>query len=279
MKIYYENDAGRVDFGFGGSEINVLALEGFGTVNPEYKTSSYYGRDGEYTLDEHVGARCISISCDICATNMRVSKILGVLSSSGWLYVSFGEKHRRIYCRRTAINEASRFGKYMRFVFQLTSDMPYFESASVKNTNIYHMIKLIGPSFQFPTMFGKHIDTTSVINFGDKKCEPVLYIINNKVSNLQPIGFGIKITNRTTGQFLKLNTDTLENEIIAVDIPNRKIESNLRGNMLYCISEDTYLNSFVFEPGVNTVSVTNYNTNEKITVATEFSPRYAEAVY
>lgn len=279
MRIYYETEVGRVDFGFGGSEINVLALDGLGIVNPQYKTASYFSRDGEYTLDEHTGSRCISISCDICASNMRVSKILSVLSSPGWLYVSFGEKRRRIYCRRVAINEASRYGKYMRFVFQLTSDMPYFEDTVSKTSNIYHIIKLIGPSFQFPTMLGEFIDTASLMNFGDKKCEPVLYIINHSVSDSDSEGFGIQITNRTNGNFLKLNTDTIKDEIITIDIPNRTIESNLRGNMLYCISEDTYLNSFVFEPGLNVVSVTNSNTNEKITVVAEFSPLYAEAVY
>ncbi len=279
MKLYYENSIGRVSFGFGGEEINVLALEGLGIVNSKYKTVSYLSRDGEYTFDEHAGARCISISCDICASNMRISKILGILSSPGWLFMSFGEKHRRIYCRRTAVSEASRYGKYMRFVFQLTADMPYFESVYSKKADIYHIIKLIGPAFYFPTMLGKTVDTASIMNLGDKKCEPVLYIINNSILKSGSAGKGIEIKNKTNGAFLKLGTNTLKNEIITIDIPNRTIESNLRGNMLYCISEDTYLNSFVFDTGVNTISVANHNTNEKITVAAEFFPRYAEAVY
>ena len=279
MKIYYENSKGRVDFGFGDGELNVLALEGFGIVNPQYKTAEYYSHDGEYTLDEHTGARCISISCDIKASNMRVSKILGILSAPGMLVVSFGQKNRRIYCRRTAVSEAARFGKYLRFVFQLTADMPYFEEIYPKKSNIYHITKLIGPSFQLPAKLGELINTVSIMNIGDKKCEPVVYIVNNSVLPYESAGHGIEITNLTNGTFLKINTNTVKNEIITIDIPARTVESNLRGNLLYCISEDTYLNSFVFDTGVNVISVTNRNTNERITVAAEFYPRYAEAVY
>ena len=279
MKLYYENSIGRVDFGFGDGEINVLALDGFGPVNAQYKTWSYYGRDGEYTTDEHVSSRCISISCDMCGSNMRVSKILSVLSSPGWLHACFGEKNRRIFCRRTAVSEPSRFGKYIRCVFQLTADMPYFEDTAARNENVYHIIKLIGPSFKLPAMLGRFVTETTIMNSGDRKCEPVIYIINNKVLNCGSAGFGIEIRNKTNGSFLKLNTNTQPGEIITVDIPNRRIESNKKGNMLFCISDDTYLNSFVLEKGMNELSVINRNTNEKITVATEFSPRFAEAVY
>ena len=191
MKIYYENSIGHIDFGFGDEEINILALDGFGPVNAEYRTSSYHIRDGEYTIGEHTGARCISISCDICASNIRVSKILSVLSSPGWLYVSFGEKHRRIYCRRTAVSEATRYGKYMRFVFQLTSDMPYFESVHGRSEAVYNVVKLIGSSFKLPAMLSKFITGASITNSGDKKCEPVLYIINSGVYPCGSAGFGI----------------------------------------------------------------------------------------
>lgn len=279
MKLYYENSIGRIDFGFGDGEINVLSLGGFGPVNADYATSSYYGRDGEYTQNEHTGARYMAISCDMCGSNLRISKILSVLTSPGWLYASFGEKHRRIFCRRTAVSEATRFGKYIRFVFQLTADMPYFEDINIKNENVYHIIKLIGPSFMFPSMLGKFVTETRIINNGDKTCEPVLYIINNRVSNCTSRGFGITITNRTNGSFIRLNTSTETGEIITVDIPNRKIESNKKGNLLFCISDDTYLGSFVFEKGANDIAVTNGNTNEKITVAAEFSPRFCEAIY
>ena len=67
--------------------------------------------------------------------------------------------------------------------------------------------------------------------------------------------YGIGITNIKSGKTIRILTDMSADECITVDVKNRKITSNKKGNILSCLAEFASLSEFVLEPGVSAVEV------------------------
>lgn len=280
MYMYYENEYGKVNFSFGGnSEINVTAIDGLGIVPKECSCVRFIGEDGQTTVTSSVGARTITISGDIkLSSPSRLSAVLKTLNFPGYLYMAFKEKRRRIYCNNAVFVENGRNRLFMRFSLQFTADYPYFKDFVPRKQYLYQRIKLIKTNFTMPCMFSRRENRAEVINYSEFACEPVLYIINTETSAVSG-GSGYEILNKTTGQAIKLETTSQEGEIIVVDIPERTVTSNFRGNILTCLSEDTYLSDFWLEPGNNIIEAVNRNSGEQITAACEYSGKYIEAVF
>ena len=90
---------------------------------------------------------------------------------------------------------------------------------------------------------------------------------------------GIKIKNHTTGQHMKLDYVPVAEEVITVDIPNRKVTSSINGSILTAISRKTFLSDFWLAEGVNDIEVTNYNAGAAISAVCRYDNQYVEAVY
>ena len=87
----------------------------------------------------------------------------------------------------------------------------------------------------------------------------------------------IIIRNNTTGQFVKVNYVFAYNEILTIDIPERRLYSNINPELnLYCISDDTYLSDFHLISGENEIEVSS-DTSRYISVTIEFNNNYREA--
>ncbi|MBQ3181749.1 MAG: hypothetical protein IJB50_03220 [Clostridia bacterium] len=82
--------------------------------------------------------------------------------------------------------------------------------------------------------------------------EPV-FEISSKNGGVCPEG--ITITNVTNGNSITLNTDISAGETITVDVKNREIKSNLRGNIISCIKTDTSLSRFSLGVGISLVEI------------------------
>ena len=90
---------------------------------------------------------------------------------------------------------------------------------------------------------------------------------------------GVTVINKTTGESIKLCIYLLKDEAIEIDIENRKITSNMRGNMIKHISEDTFLHKFKLLQGANHLKVISNNANEQINAVCRYRCRYIEGVY
>ena len=115
-------------------------------------------------------------------------------------------------------------------------------------------------------------------NYGEVDVEPVITIYNFDDEENEITG-EIAIENKTTGQTVKLVTGTEKNEVITVNIENRKVTSSFRENITHLISDDTFLNRFWLAPGKNLIEVRHGNVGEHISVVCSYYSNYREGIY
>lgn len=100
-------------------------------------------------------------------------------------------------------------------------------------------------------MFSKRTNETDILVTGQENSEPVIFIENIAVPVNALEESGIELTNTLPGgteQRIFLETTTQAGEIITVNIPERTVTSNLRGNLLNTLSNDSFLSDFTLLP-------------------------------
>ncbi len=281
MKMYFENELGRVDLFFGGSgSVRVTGVTGLGNAEEEYKTVSFAGRDGHRTLSKTACPRTIVISGDLKMANREeMLKFFKVLGLSGELVLDFNDRKRKIFCNQVKLADGVRKGIFMNFVLTLVADEPYFTDMERIEWSAYDREKLIKNTIIFPCIFSRKTTETTAMNNGDLPTDPVIYIYNIGKEDLPGRKDGILIENKTSGQKIQLITETEENEKITIDIPKRKITSSLRGNIISLISDDTFLNDFQLFPGENKINVSVFNEGETVNVVCSSKNLYREGIY
>lgn len=279
-KLYFENGQGRVEMFLGGSgPVRVTTLSGFGNPIKKYNTVSFAGRNGQKTLSSVAQPRIIVISGDVKLNDKKIlANMFKVLDEPGWLYINFGEKKKKIYCNQVEFSDGSRSRDYMNFVLSLTADDVYFLDVDKTNIAVFQQEKIIFNEIVFPCMFSLKRTEAVVENFGEVNVLPVIIICNYYDDGKENNG-NIVILNETTGQKIELNTSLTENEIITIDVENRKIKSSVRGNITHLISNDTFLNKFWLCPGKNVLKANHDNIGEEISVVCSYYSNYREGLY
>ena len=136
--------------------------------------------------------------------------------------------------------------------------------------------KLLCGTVTFPEVFSKRLNEARIVNQGTYKNEPVFKI---KTVNYAECPDGIIIENLTTGQKLTLSTDVLEGETITVDVGERKITSDLRGNMIGIMAQNNMLSKMYLAVGINDILVTATNEKEMLLITCSHKNEYVEAVF
>lgn len=282
--VSYENEYGKIGMGGGAHpRFNIREITGLGLPEKNYNTVTYAGTDGQETISETVLPRTITIGGDISGNlQHEIANAAKVLNHPGTLYIQSLAKRRRIPCRCIAfdISERRQGKLFQPFVFQFTADSPYFLDMENRTIAVFKRIDQITPSFSFPLVFTRRDNEADIVNAGDSNTEPIFYIYNTaRAASTYSDEYGIEIVNQTTGASIFLLYHTQDGEVITIDIPRRKISSDVNGNIINCISDDTFLSDFTLTPGTNHITVTNHNIDENIEVMCEYSSRYVEAVY
>jgi len=281
MYMYYKNDAGKIDFRFGGDyPVRVTDIEGLYPLERTFNTVAYADIDGVDTISSSVPGRTVTVGGDIKISNKQFLRdMLKVLDKPGELYMDFGEKKRKLICRSTHFTPGERNSRYMRFVIVFSSDMPYFYGFDEETEYIRKREDIIGKNFILPCVFTTRSTENDIVVNGDAKCEPVIEITCIKEATTPEEESGIIVLNETSGESIKLCAYLLQDEIVEVDVENRKITSNMRGNMIKCISEDTFLHRFKLVQGANHIKVMSNNADEQINALCRYRCRYIEGVY
>ena len=281
MYMYYKNDAGKIDFRFGGDyPVRVTDIDGLYPQERIFNTISYADIDGVDSVSSSVAGRTVIVGGDIKLSNKQFLRdILKVLDKPGDLYMDFGEKKRKLVCRNAHFVPGERNNRYMRFVITFSSDMPYFYGLEEETEYIRKRQDVIGTGFILPCVFTEKSTENDIVVNGDIECEPVFEITCIREASAQNEEPEICVWNKTTGESIKLCLYLLKGEVIEVDVENRKITSNLRGNMLGCISEDTFLHRFLLVRGINHIEVISNNADEQMNVVCRYKCRYIEGVY
>lgn len=281
--LCFENNLGCLQLSGGNGLWNLTDYEGMGLPDKSFQVISYAGMPGQLTLSERAEARVITLRGDCCGGRQELSRGMRILNQRGCLTVSGQDTVRRIdaYCSHFELQK--RHGGYIEFIMQFTCDDPYFTGEQAVRLALYSRQDLVSGSFQTPCLFTKRISTATVCNRGDVSAEPVFTIICHSAGTAGETR-GICIENKTTGACFRLDYEAQTGETITVDIPKRQVTSNLaradnnQGNLIYCLSKDTFLSDMYLAVGENQFVTTNYSADSDILVVCQLEEKYLEAV-
>lgn len=289
MDIFYENQWGIIHFcgsrKAAESGVYLKSITGLGLPEAEYQTEAYVKRSGQRVVQKRDLERVITLSADVCSEKqMRnvIQNLSCVMYHPGVLTVLSGQRHRKIPCRLSKMEEPIRQGKQITsVVLQLVCDQPYFTDIDSCEVELYSRKDLICGDFTLPCVFTERIARKNVLNDGDVDAEPVLTIYNtgtDEGTDAYTEDFGIEVFNHTTGKRLKLLCTTEPGEMIVIDIPHRRITSNYKGNVITLLDTDSFLSDFLLLTGCNDIEIINHNVSEEIQVILGFERQYIEAV-
>lgn len=254
MRLVYENERGRITmYGGGKAGFNIINISGLSLPENNVNTIRYPGIAGQTVTKSNPMERYITISGDVYdENNKQIVNASRVFSLSGVLYITTNGKTKKINCRTVSFDIGSKKGLYIPFTVQFCADNPYFEDIYETKTYISKREGKLSSPFVMECVFSERLTKSNVVNSGDVAIEPVFEIRSEK-ERLCPEGITIK--NVTNGATITLVTDILANETITVDVKNREIISNLRGNMLFSLKTDTSISRFSLEPGISLIEI------------------------
>ena len=282
MHLIYENKYGILSMGSVSDRWRIINIKGLNLTDKTYNVVRYGTFGGQETVYSSSDSRIITISGDVYSDNLtlEMERALRILNEEGTLSVISKDKQRLIKCSQITFNETQRTNYYLKFTLQFICDNPYFFDLFPTVTGVFDTVGLIKTSFTLPCTFSTRNNSRYILNGGDMQIEPVFKIYGQKVSDSgEEENIGYKITNLTTNQMIWLKYKLEKGEIVTIDIPNRSIYSNINGDIIINISDDTFLNDFTLEKGENLINILNYNANEVVKVECIHNNSYVEAVY
>ena len=280
LKMIYKNELGEVVMhGFGTSELRILGVEGLGLVEREYNAAIFPGYDGQQTLGSRAVARTINILLEAVGRNAEsiVRNALKVFGQSGVLYIENGETKRRIGCSQIYIPDVTRVlrNRIASFAVQLICDNPYFEDAEDIAVPLYRREKLLSTPFTLPAVFGRIVMGTDINISGVISVEPVITLYYPEALDGKEY---VLIANKTTGKSIRLDYKPQSDDTVIVDIKNRTVTSSISGNIINCISDETFLGDFTLDKGYNFITVEAGDIDPAFTVECRYNNLYSEAV-
>lgn len=277
MKLVYENERGKVVMHGGGSAgFNIISISGLSIPENDVTAVHYSNMPGQVVTKSVPLERIITISADVRDENRKyISNAMKVFSIPGTVYITSSGKTKKIKCRSISFEPGKKRGSYIPFTIQLCADNPYFEDIYETTTNIYKKEKKLASPFVLGCVFSERIVKNNVINSGDVPVEPVFYITSQEGIECPN---GITIKNVTNGDEIVLNTDIGAGETITVDIKNREIKSNLRGNIISSLAKDTSLSRFSLDIGISLVEVSSHGSNGKLIAVCKHNNSYVSVV-
>ena len=255
MRLIFENERGRIVMhGGGGHSWNITRISGLSLPEINVNSVRYPYAAGQVVTRANIMERYITVSGDVCDEKRKyISHAINIFLLPGVLYVESFGKTKKINVRCISFEPNQSKGMYVPFTIQFCADSPYFEDLyEIKTQIIRHEKKLSSP-FVLGCAFSERLLKNNVINRGDIVAEPV-FEIYSKEGAVCP--YGIYIRNIKNGKVIKLITNLSADECITVDVKNRKITSNKRGNILSCLAKLTSLSEFSLEAGVSAVEIT-----------------------
>lgn len=286
IQVIIENQYGRLYMGgSGGPQWRITEIDGIGLLEKNFSTVTYPGEHGRQTLGYTYGPRTISISGVILnngALQRTLANAIQIFQDTVTVRLQFGERKRKAACHVAVFENNERDVYLQHFVLQMIADNSFFEDWEDTKIAVYKRENLLKTTFTLPCVFSKRTNETEILVTGQENSEPIFFIENTVSSASALAESGIELTNTLpdgTEQRIFLETTTQDGETITVNIPERTITSNIRGNLLNTLSDDSFLSDFYLVPGTNRVAVTNYNTAEEISVLCQYNNRYLEAVY
>lgn len=277
MRLKFENKLGTVEMSGGGNDaIRITGISGLGVPAYERRTFTSYDFDGSVESVRRLPARLITVGGDILGDAYAVSDMLRVLSEPCTMTIISPDFERIVYVSacEAAIKEKNK--TFTGFALSLTCDDPYFYDAEATETGLYVREKLITSETTLPAMFCKRETRTSIYVSGDRDIEPVITIMGNR--NFDETEGRIVIENKLTGAVFTLLYVPETGEIITVDVLKRTITSDINGNIIGCISDDSFLSELVIGQEGAVFVTTGYGAAGNIGAYISYRNKHLEAI-
>ncbi|MBO5733811.1 MAG: phage tail family protein [Clostridia bacterium] len=277
MKLIYENERGKIVMNGGGSKgFNITQIRGISLPECDVEAVRYPYMAGQVVTRVTPMERTITISADVRDDNKKeLSRAMNVFSAPGTISITSCGKTKKINVRCVNFEPNKSKGAYIPFTVQFCADCPYFED--IYDTAVYIAKRegKLASAFVLGCVFSVRVLKNLVINYGDVSVEPV-FEISSVDGAVCPQGICIK--NNKNGNEILLNTDVLAGETITVDIKNRKIKSNKRGNLISCLAQDTAISRFSIDVGVSEIEILTPEISGKLSVKCRYNNSYMSAV-
>ncbi len=254
MRLIYENERGKVVMNGGNGEgFNIIEIKGLSLPENDIEAVYFPNSPGRKVQNVTPLERAITISGDICdKTNQKLARAVNVLSVPGRIIINSNGRVRKIDARCVSFEPNKRRGAYVPFAVQFIADDPYFTDMNETLINVFKREGKVSSEFVLPCVFSKRKTEAEIINRGDGTIEPI-FEISSVSGAVCPEGISIK--NTTNGNEIKLMCDVLAGEVITVDVKKRKITSNLRGNLIFLMADETSISRFFLDTDISTVTI------------------------
>lgn len=283
LRITFKNELGELEFSTYQGQNRIDEMTGFEMLPPSYHTVS--GNYGVKTVDTTPAPRTMTLKFeltyngDMFLLHRKRAKLSQILSKPGVLTVQRYHTKRKIDVQQITLEPGERCEIWQDYIVQFTADDPYFHDIHNIELPIFQRVDHITNTFTLPMVFTTKLSKTNIVMEGHEKVRPTIRIYNKSTSGTatgsDEIGF--RIENHTTGQKLKINHTTVNGEVITINTQSGDITSSVKGDIIESLDLESFLSNFWLTPGINEVSVTNFNLTEEITTICEYSNNYVEA--
>lgn len=277
MKLVFENELGRAElYGGGDNTVRISAIDGL--CVPPYERRGYtsYDFDGAVESGRHITRRTVTVGGDMKATPREAADFIKIFSEPGVLKIITSEFEREINVAACEAEYSNKNNGYVKFALSLTCDDPFFYDAKETRLGLYVREKLIDAETTFPATFSRRTTSASLAVKSDRDVEPVIIILGSPRNG---DGEGrIVIENIMTGALFTLNYVPEEDEIITLDIKERTITSNLYGNLISYISDDSFMSDLVIGKNGAQFVTTGYGATGYVTAYIIYKNKYLEAM-
>ena len=278
LQIEFKNEIGTIVMG-GGAHccMNITGIDGLGAPGMERNVVRYPNQAGQAFLSQTALPRVITIAGTVNGFQHELTRMVKILHRPGSLYLTFCNKRRKINCVCTDFPDVQRFFQsgINSFALQFTCDNPFFTSFEPVSLPLYERANtpLANGKFTPPWIFTATTSTQTFFVAGDEPAEPRITVRSNMTGTAN-----LSFTNATSGAFIRLTTPVADDDIILVDIYNRRIWKNGTEDITNDISDDTFLYSFVLQPGENEIILENNESMRGTDAYIEYAPLFWEAV-
>lgn len=278
MEIQFENKRGILRFFGGGSagDWHILEVEGLGLPPLNVQTITYYGENGQETVNKRLSGRTITMTVEVKGKDRNeraaiVSKALKILALDGVLSVrTFRERVADCYLK--SCTEGARDGNFRKYVLQFVCDSPYFRDKEATEISLFKRADLLTDGF----IIGEGVVLTNRIaggkisNNSDERIRGVITLASG--SNTE----SVSVINKTVGAVLKLNVEA--EKLYTIDLDSRTITDADGSDCLGILDENCFMSDFYLEEGINEIEVTaDEGTASDMSMIYSFYKLYTEA--
>ena len=271
MRLVLTNKRGTFEIGGGNHPTaRLLEIEGLSPPEKDLETEACEGGAGDYIKHMRDKSRTMTMSFDFYGVEDDVYKLYRILAQPLEMRFFIGSIRRKIsaICINQTEIESIIYHRLQKIVLQFYCANPYFHSLApkrypvAKRTDLFPNVVLDdgkqGISLIVRNGIATVKETTTIVkNEGDTVVYPTIEVVNNSVQNTTSgISCSVVVKNVTTGKSMTISYNPAQGEKITFDAADRKITSNVNGNITGKITDDTFLSEMYLDFGDNEIEIT-----------------------